>query len=200
MRLKVLLLVAFAFPMGKSSGEVVTLSNSGTTGVTNTGTLRIKLTTLGSGAFNLSSLTLAGSNQSDTGVSWALLNSSAQTINSITGSDVTVASGVLTFNNANTFGSGTYWLQIAGLDSGIYTRGASSTLTSSNTGQIETMAPGLVDGIPGNASAEGELFQASLAVTVPEPATMILTSSALAAGAIGTYFKRRRKTLAEKAT
>ena len=29
--------------------------------------------------------------------------------------------------------------------------------------------------------------------SVPEPATMILTGSALAAGAIGAYFKRRRK-------
>ena len=39
----------------------------------------------------------------------------------------------------------------------------------------------------------GEIFQASLTVAVPEPASMILTGSALAVGAIGAYFKRRRK-------
>ena len=40
----------------------------------------------------------------------------------------------------------------------------------------------------------------SLYSAVPEPTTMILTGSALAAGAIGAYFKRRRKTPTEIAS
>ncbi len=37
------------------------------------------------------------------------------------------------------------------------------------------------------------------ATAVPEPSTMILTGTALAAGAVGSYFKRRRKAKAEVA-
>jgi hypothetical protein len=39
----------------------------------------------------------------------------------------------------------------------------------------------------------------TLYAAVPEPGTMILTGSALAAGAVGAYFKRRRKAKAEVA-
>ena len=42
-------------------------------------------------------------------------------------------------------------------------------------------------------------FKADLAITVPEPATLILTGSALAAGAIGAFFKGRRKVSTEVA-
>lgn len=43
------------------------------------------------------------------------------------------------------------------------------------------------------STAFGIELDANDTTSVPEPGTMILTGSALAAGAISTYFKRRRK-------
>lgn len=48
---------------------------------------------------------------------------------------------------------------------------------------------------------DGSTFQFQFETTaVPEPGTLILTGSALAAGAVGAYFKRRRKARTEAET
>ena len=192
MRLKIALLLTLLVPLGTAKADVVTLSNSVSTTdpipTTTAGSLFIKFTTSGTGAFSLGALTLFGSPTNDI-VSYALKNSAGATINSIAGTDVTMAGRVLTLNS-NLFGEGTYWLEIINLAS-TYNQGASATLT----GGASNVSNGLLEtGLNTGSSASGvSLFQASLTVSVPEPATMILTGSALAAGAIGAYFKRRRK-------
>ena len=196
MRLKIALLCALLVPLGTAKADVVTLSNSSASPAKTTATsLFINLTTSGLGAFNLSTLTLSGMTGNDDVISFALKNSSGTTINSISGTGLTATDGVLTFGNANTFGQGTYWLEVSGLNGeSLYNQGASANLTSDNTGLISNMSPGLVDAVGSTTVVSGvNLFHASLVVAVPEPATMILTGSALAAGAIGAYFKRRRK-------
>ena len=77
---------------------------------------------------------------------------------------------------------------------------ASSGLTNANFRQMGTgtytVASGVSDywtePVKGANDAMGVYLYYDPA-SVPEPATMILTGSALAAGAIGVYFKRRRK-------
>ena len=193
MRLKIALLCALVLPLGTAKADVVTLSNNAAgSGTTTTSSLFIRFTTNGTGYFQLNTLTLNIGLLSDTDIDYNLQNSAGGTINSISGTGKTITNGLLTFGNANLFGAGTYWLEITGIDTG-YTRGASADLTSNTTGLIDTMTPGLVTGRNSTAAEGSSLFQANLSVTVPEPATMILTGSALAAGAIGAYFKRRRK-------
>ena len=192
MRLKIALLCALVLPLGTAKADVVTLSNGADTLTTATGSLFIKFTTKGTGAFQLNTLTLNIGSLTETDIAYNLQNSAGGTINGISGVDKTITNGLLTFGNANLFGEGTYWLEITGIDSG-YTRGASADLTSNTTSLIDSMAPGLVTGRNSTAAEGSSLFQANLSVTVPEPATIILTGSALAAGAIGAYFKRRRK-------
>ena len=196
MRLKIALLCDLLVPLGTAKADVVTLSNSAaSSGKTTATSLFINLTTSGLGAFNLSTLTLSGMTGVDASISFALKNSSGTTINSISGTGLTATNGVLTFGNANNFEAGTYWLEVSGLDGGsLYNQGASANLTSDASGLISNMSPGLVGAVGSTTAASGvNLFHASLVVAVPEPATMILTGSALAAGAIGAYFKRRRK-------
>ena len=193
MRLKIALLCAMLVPLGTAKADVVTLTNSAaSSGTTSSASLFIRFVTLGTGAFQLNTLTLNKASSSNAGIAYSLQNSAGGTINSISGTGLTATNGLLTFNNANLFGAGSYWLEITGLDNG-YTQGASAILISSNSALIHTMDPGLVTGRNETYATGTSLFQANLSVNVPEPATMILTGSALAAGAIGAYFKRRRK-------
>ena len=76
----------------------------------------------------------------------------------------------------------------------------SSGLLASGFRSIEDMTYSLASGISdywaspvrsGDTNMAAYLYYDS--TSVPEPATIILTGSALAAGAIGAYFKRRRK-------
>ena len=191
MRLKIALLCALLVPLGTAKADVVALSNTAATtsgSTSSAGSLFIKFTTSGSGGFQLTNLTLFGVT-GDTGVAYSLKNSFNTVIAS--GSGTTSGSGVLTFDS-NYFGAETYRLEISGLDAG-YTLKNSANLT----GGAFNVTDGLLITSFSDDSAPSSLYQASLTVTVPEPATMILTGSALAVGAIGAYFKRRRKSQTE---
>ena len=188
MRLKIALLCALVLPLGTAKADVVTLENA-VSGSSKAGStyLYIRLVTSGTGAFQLGTLTLNGSSANDE-MNYSLKNSSGDTINSISGT-VTSSNGIFTINNANLFGSGTQWLVIENLVASAYNLGNSATLS----GGASNVSNGLLTSNFGVDTAPSDIFQASLTVNVPEPATMILTGSALAAGAIGAYFKRRRK-------
>ena len=195
MRLKIALLCALVLPLGTAKADVVALSNSvasdSPTPMTTDSSLYIKFTTSGTGAFQLGTLTLAGGAGND-GVSYALKDSSNQIINGI--SDTVAMSGqVLTFKT-DLFGAGTYWLEVTSLNMATgYYQGNSTALTGGAFGVGNGLLV-LSNGATTDAGVSGvNLFQASLTVNVPEPTTMILTGSALAVGAIGAYFKRRRK-------
>ena len=80
------------------------------------------------------------------------------------------------------------------------TIGFGTGVTAANFRTIDTGAYSLASGITdywaspvrsGDTNMAAYLYYDS--TSVPEPATIILTGSALAAGAIGAYFKRRRK-------
>ena len=178
-------------PMGDLKADVVTLANTAGTQKNNTTSLFIRLVTTGSGAFQLGTLNLFGT-ASDP-VSYALKNSSGTTINSIAG-NVTMSNGSLALSS-NLFGAGTYWLEISNLVNNTYTTSSSATLTASSVPSgITSVTAGEVSGVNSITAETGRnIFQASLTVNVPEPATMILTGSALVAGAIGVFIKRRRR-------
>ena len=196
MRTKLALMFAVLVGVGSARADVVNLSNGVVSGTTGLSSLFIKLTTTGSGAFQLTSLQLSSANNNG-GIGYELTLATGGAINSISGSNLTSNAGLITFNNSNTFGAGDYWLAITGL-SVAYGKGDSSTLTASpsNLG----VSNGLLVGAQGNTTGTtGDIFKADLAITVPEPATLILTGSALSAGAVGAYFKRRRKVSTEVA-
>ena len=197
MRTKLALMFAVLVGLGSARADVVHLTNViDGSNLTNLTGLFIKLTTTGSGAFQLTSLQLS-SVKTDNGIGYSLTLATGGAINGISGSNLTSAAGLITFNNSNTFGAGDYWLAITGL-SFAYGKGVSSTLTASpsNLGVSNGL---LVDAQGGTTGTTGHIFKADLAITVPEPATLILTGSALAAGAIGAFFKGRRKVSTEVA-
>jgi len=73
-------------------------------------------------------------------------------------------------------------------------------LSGADTYNVAT--PTVINDIPdwiSSSSVENRNVAFTLYAAVPEPGTMILTGTALAAGAVGAYFKRRRKAKAEVA-
>jgi len=93
-----------------------------------------------------------------------------------------------------------YNLQIRAIgNSGLMTLSSGTTLVNNMsdyiTGATQTANNGSDANVGSNYGASFDLYYTS----VPEPGTLILTSSALVAGAIGAYFKRRRRHCAEVA-
>jgi len=93
-----------------------------------------------------------------------------------------------------------YNLQIRAYgNSGLMTLSSGTTLVNNMsdyiTGATQTANNGSDANVGSNYGASFDLYYTS----VPEPGTLILTSSALVAGAIGAYFKRRRRHCAEVA-
>ena len=198
MRLKIALLCALVLPLGTAKADVTTFSNSNGTGTQGILTsFIIKFTTVASAgsAFSLGKINIRGTTTADTSITATLYNiNSAQVGTQISGGYTSGndfdLSGIGSFGNNPTDG---YWLQITGLDVTKYNVGDAAGLTRAGTGaaQAATFVTALAES---TASDAGNTFSiASFTVAVPEPATMILTGSALAAGAIGAYFKRRRK-------
>ena len=193
MRLKIALLCALVLPLGTAKADVVTLSNTVVASTDTNGTLYIRLVTTGSGAFQLTSLTfLGGYTAGDDAVNYILTANGTDAINGISGAATISSAGVLTFagDGLNLFGQGTSWLRVTNLVAD-WDQGSAGALTKTGTGNITSGT--ITTGFNETTASDTALFGVNLAVTVPEPATMILTGSALAAGAIGAYFKRRRK-------
>lgn len=87
-----------------------------------------------------------------------------------------------------------YNLQIRAIgNSGLMTLSSGTTLVNNMSDYITGATQTANNG--SNYGASFDLYYTS----VPEPGTLILTSSALVAGAIGAYFKRRRRHCAEVA-
>lgn len=186
-----LALALLAIP-GVSRADIVTLSNSAGSSQTTNTSLFIRFSTTAS-SNQLTSLTLFNGPGSADAVAYTLKDSSGSTVNSISNSSQSFdSSGLLTFSGAglNSFGAGTYWLEVTGLQG--YKQGASATLSSDNP----LISNGLMDtGVNNNTGASGvNLFQVSFQVTaVPEPATLILTGSVLAVGFGASVVRRLRK-------
>ena len=197
MRLKIALLCALLVPLGTAKADVVTLSNTRVINTSTISSLYIQLVTTGSGAFQLSSLTFLGGGAANN-VVYMLTTDGTNAINGITGNATIDLNGLLTFAGAglNSFGAGTSWLKVTDLNTN-WDQSDSASLTKTGVGDITS---GLITtGINSTVATGDKLFGVSLVVAVPEPATMILTGSALAVGAIGAYFKRRRKPQTEMA-
>ena len=117
----------------------------------------------------------------------------ADTNRAYTGTKVDFTTNVDQMYTYNMVANTAYNLQIRAFgDSGLMTLSSGTTLVNNMsdyiTGATQTA---------NNGSDYGASFD--LYTSVPEPGTLILTSSALVAGAIGAYFKRRRRLGAEVA-
>ena len=201
MRLKIALLCALVLPFGTAKADVTTFSNNNATAGGTQGTLtsfiiHFKTKDLVGSGFSLGVINLRGTGTANSAsITARLYNiSGAQIGATVTGAYTSGnnfdLSGIGLFGNNPTDGLS---LEITGLDTGKYNVGNAAALTgdnilAANTGRFVTSLAG------SNTAGDAESFSvASFTVAVPEPATMILTGSALAAGAIGAYFKRRRK-------
>lgn len=195
MRTKLALMFAVLVGLGSARADVVNLTQSGTeTGTTSLSSLFIKITTTGSSAFQLTSLQL-GSVSNNSGIGYTLTDINSNVINSISGT-VSSTAGLISFNNSNVFGAGDYWLTISNL-TGTYGKNTVASLVAS-PGNLGVSSGLMVQGVNGSTMVN-DIFDVDLQITVPEPATLILTGSALAAGAVGAFFKRRRKVSTEVA-
>ncbi|MSR79668.1 MAG: PEP-CTERM sorting domain-containing protein [Gemmataceae bacterium] len=188
-------------PLGALKADVVTMSNSiktpsGQLKVSSTSLILYFTTSTPGGAFQLGTLNLFGGGNAGTdSVSYTLKNAAGSTVNSITGTGTIDNTAGLTLNSG-LFGAGSYWLEVTGLLNGAYNIGNSATLTGASLGVSDVTEVSTVGGIGGSSTLKNDnIYQAELTVNVPEPATMILTGSALAAGAIGAFFIKRRRRL-----
>ena len=198
MRTKLALMLAVLLGVGSARADVtgIALSNTGTAGASTVAgtTLQIQFTTSSGGAsFGLTSLKLTNvGNTADT-VGFSFDSAFSSTTNIV----ATVASGFSTFDfvgagfNQTLAASTSYTLYMQNLSAGTYSTTTSSTLTSGTE-------PLNFSGTAFN-SGGGNYANFELSASVPEPATLILTGSALAAGAVGAFFKRRRKVSTEVA-
>ena len=199
MRLKIALLCALLVPLGTAKAGVTTFSNS-TTGSSTAGDsslfIRFVIPTSTGSAFSLGSIQIRGTGVANTSNITARLFSDATTTVGAQVNAAYTSGGTFDLSGIGSFGDNTtLWLRITGLDIGKYYVGDATALTKSDSGSEAATNADLVTALGGStAPAAGNIFSIqSFTVSVPEPATMILTGSALAAGAIGAYFKRRRK-------
>ncbi|MCY2943550.1 MAG: PEP-CTERM sorting domain-containing protein [Planctomycetota bacterium] len=196
MRTKLALMFAVLVGLGSVRADVtgIALSSTGTTGASTLAatTLQIQFTTSSGGAsFGLTSLKLTNASNAGDNVGFSFDSGFASTTNI----DATVGSGVSTFDfvgagfNQTLAASTSYTLYVRNLLTTTYSTTTSSSLTSGT-------APLNFTGTAFD-SGSGNYANFELSASVPEPATLILTGSALAAGAVGAYFKRRRKVSTE---
>ena len=198
MRTKLALMFAVLVGVGSARADVtgIALSNTGTAGASTLGatTLQIQFTTSSGGAsFGLTSLKLTNVGNAADLVGFSFDSGFA----SFTNIDATVGGGFSTFDfvgagfNQTLAASTSYTLYVRNLLTTTYSTTTSSSLTSGT-------APLNFTGTAFD-SGSGTYANFELSASVPEPATLILTGSALAAGAVGAYFKRRRKVSTEVA-
>ena len=201
MRLKIALLCALLVPLGTAKAGVTSFSNnngSGTQGTLTSFIIKFTTADLAGSAFSLGHINIRGTGVANTGnITATLYNASSVQVGTQISGTYTHdqnfdLSGIGLFGNNPTDG---YRLQITGLDIEKYHVGNAAALTAGHTGDVAAQAASFVTTLAGGTvSNDGDTFSIqSFTVSVPEPATMILTGSALAAGAIGAYFKRRRK-------
>ncbi len=87
--------------------------------------------------------------------------------------------------------STSYYVTVDANDSGVISRASTGTsLTNGIPDWINTATQ-----VANASSVNGAAF--TLYAAVPEPTTMVLTGTALAAGAVGAWWKRRRKTASQ---
>ena len=207
MRLKIALLcAALVVPFGTAKAGVTTFSQAnrqvGTPFATTSLFIHFKTADISGAAFSLGKINIRGTAGASTGSLTASLFAASGgasqiggdiTVNTYTpGNDIDLSSFGLFANNP----TGGLWLRITGINANKFYQGADATLAVANDGTAAANGAIFVDNFSATAATttEANMFSvASFTVAVPEPATMILTGSALAAGAIGAYFKRRRK-------
>ncbi|MEI6324478.1 MAG: PEP-CTERM sorting domain-containing protein [Gemmataceae bacterium] len=202
MKINLVLIFAALVYLGSARGDVTGValsSNIGENISTSLGTtLQITFTTSnGAPSFFLNSLKLVTGGFTDE-AKFSLV-SYADAGTNITSTYVDGPIGFSTFDfvgagfNTTLAASTQYTLYVSNLSTG-YSTGNTSTL-------ISGIAPLNFTGSQTSDSRSADTFFRFelLATAVPEPATMILTGAALAAGAVGAYCKRRRKVKTEVA-
>ena len=191
------LLVGFACLTGSNRADVtgIALSRIGGTSVANSNVLTTFAITFqtsnGAPVFNLNSLTM-NSTTADTAI--FSFNSDYSVSSSITSSSNS-GSYMFDFTAAN-FGQNlsaltTYTIYIKDLNQGIY--GTTDGLIESGSSPLNFNGTTTSD-----HTSDGKTYYNNFALTataVPEPGTLILTGATLAAGAVGAWWKRRRKQL-----
>ena len=198
MRLKIALLCALFVGFGNVRAGVVGISPTGALLESAAGTQGFSFKTTGLSGSKLSGIGLYGlTGQTASGAA-------AFTISLNDGSTTTTRTfgvGAVTDGAENALSSTftllaskTYTVDISGFATGYaladFKRIGLETYSVAS-GITDYWADPLKTGDSANTSLGIRLFYDS--TSIPEPTTMILTGSALAAGAIGAYFKRRRK-------
>ena len=203
MRLKIALLCALLVPVGTAKADVTSFSKATRTGdpfATTSLFIHFKTANISGAAFSLGKINIRGTAGASTGSLTASLFAASGgasqiggdiTVNTYTpGNDIDLSSFGLFANNP----TGGLWLRITGINASKFYQGDGALLGSDNS--LAANGAIFVDSASTSTATttDANMFSvASFTVAVPEPATMILTGSALAAGAIGAYFKRRRK-------
>jgi hypothetical protein len=143
-----------------------------------------------------------------TGISFVGLGTYTGTLTAILtklGGSPTTTTSILTYSTAGViinFGTNsgeigsTNWDASSQYNLTITTDGAITGASVNNSGGITNSIP---DWIYSPVGGDYGDVAVTLYAAVPEPGTMILTGTALAAGAVGAYIKRRRKAKAEVA-
>jgi hypothetical protein len=196
MRSIVGLLVCFSCLAGSSRADVtgLALSRIGGTSTANSNVLTTFAITFqtssGASYFNLNSLTM---NSTTVDTATFSFNSDFTASTTIT-SSLSSGSTLYNFTSAN-FGQNlsaltTYTIYIKDLNAGIY---GTTDLASTTSG----VAPLNFNGVTtSDHISDSKTYYNNFALevtAVPEPGTMILTGATLAAGAVGAWWKRRRK-------
>lgn len=185
----------FALMAGQSRADVtgIALSRSGGDTSANSNALTTFAITFqtsnGASNFNLNSLTMNSGATDTASFSFNSDFSIASTISSVSAGD-----GYLFNFTAANFGQNlsaltTYTIYIKDLDAGIY--GTTDSAITSGISPLNFNGSTTVDH---NTSGKDYYNNFSLNVTaVPEPGTLLLTGTTLAAGAVGAWWRRRRK-------
>ena len=196
MRLKIALLCAALVGLGNVRAGVVGISPTTVplTGSTAAGSQNFTFKTTGLGGSKLTGIGLYGfTNAASTSNLIISLTYDSTTVTRTFGVGLNTAGVENEFDSSLSLVAGkTYTVEITefrNLSFGAFRQiGATNGYNAPVSGISDYWADPLNTGA-GNMAIS--LFYDS--TSVPEPATMILTGSALAAGAIGAYFKRRRK-------
>ena len=198
MRTKLALMFAVLVGLGSARADVtgIALSNTGTAGASTLGatTLQIQFTTSNGGAsFGLTSLKLYNANNTLDNVEFSFDSG----FSSFTDIGAAVGGGFSTFDFV---GAGFNQTLAANSSYTLYGRKLLIETYSTTTGNTLTSGTAPLN-FTGTAfdSGSGAYANFELSASVPEPTTLILTGSALAAGAVGAFFKRRRKVSTEVA-
>jgi hypothetical protein len=183
------------------AGVVLGISNTGSSGTATSLSNILTFNTTALGGAKVGGLSLFSSSALASGTGTITFKSSAGSLEDETGTfslSGTQTGGLINISGWD-FGDGNL---VAGRTYTVDLTFSTATVGQFTTGGTYSVEPGISNywASPTAGAAGSVAVQIYYDTTsVPEPGTMILTGTALAAGAVGAYFKRRRKAKAEVA-